>query len=192
MKVMPADAPERGELEAQGWTVVARSFGAQLDAHAVDQPRLQGLVARTAEVGSVRELSRADVDAVLALDALTIGDYPGSIATQHTPLDRQRATPSASRRAFGAVLESEELVAMTFVDVDGSHAETDFTVVHSAWRGRGLGVATKAASVLALLADGVTRFRTGGSSDNAAILAANDVVGYVRDEEWVTLAPGGR
>jgi hypothetical protein len=192
MKVLPADAPERAELEGQGWTVVTRSFGAQLDAHAVDQPRLQGLVARTAEVGSVRELSRADVDAVLALDALTIGDYPGSIATQHTPLDQQTATPSESRRAFGVVLESGELVAMTFVDVDGSDAETDFTVVHLAWRGRGLGVAAKAASVLALLADGVTRFRTGGSSDNAAILAANDVVGHVRDEEWVTLEPGGR
>jgi hypothetical protein len=194
MKVLPADAPERAELEAQGWTVVARSFGAQLDSHAVDQPRLQGLVARTADVGSVRELSHADVDAVLALDALTIGDYPGSIATQHTPLDRQRATPSESRRAFGVVLGSGELVAMTFVDVDvdGSDAETDFTVVHPAWRERGFGVAAKAASVLALLADGVTRFRTGGSADNAAILAANDVVGYVRDEEWVTLAPGGR
>ncbi|MBF4588694.1 GNAT family N-acetyltransferase [Curtobacterium sp. VKM Ac-1395] len=192
MKVLPADAPERAELEAQGWTVVARSFGAQLDAHAADQSRLQGLVARAVDVGPMRELSHADVDAVLALDALTIGDYPGSIATQHTPLDRQRATPSESRRAFGVVLESGELVAMTFVDVDGSNAESDFTVVHPAWRGRGLGVAAKAASVLALLADGVTRFRTGGSADNAAILAANDVVGYVRDEEWVTLEPGGR
>jgi hypothetical protein len=136
MKVMPADAPERSDLEGQGWAVVARSFGAQLDAHAVDQPRLQGLVARTADVGSVRELSQADVDAVLALDALTIGDYPGSIATQHTPLDQQTATPSGSRRAFGVVLGSGELVAMTFVDVDGSDAETDFTVVHPAWRGR--------------------------------------------------------
>lgn len=192
MKVLPADAPERAELEAQGWTVVARSFGAQLDAHAVDEPRLQGRVARAAEVGSVHELSAADIHAVLALDALTIGDYPGSIAMQHTPLDRQRATPSASRRAFGVVLGSGELVAMTFVDVDGSDAETDFTVVHPDWRGRGLGVAAKAASVLALLTDGVTRFRTGGSADNVAILAANDVVGYVRDEEWVTLEPGGR
>lgn len=192
MKVLPADAPERSELEAQGWTVVARSFAAQLDAHAVDQPRLLGLVTRTADVGSMREFSPADIDAVLALDALTISDYPGSIATQHTPLDRQTAAPSASRRAFGVVLGSGELVAMTFVDVDGSDAETDFTVVHPAWRGRGLGVAAKAASVLALLADGVTRFRTGDSADNAAILAANDVVGYVRDEEWVTLEPGGR
>ena len=191
MKVLPADAPERAELEAQGWTVVARSFGAQLDAHTVDQPRLQGLVARAVDVGSMRELSHADVDAVLALDALTIGDYPGSIATQHTPLDRQRATPSESRRAFGVLLESGELVAMTFVDLDGADAETDFTVVHPTWRGRGLGVAAKAASVLTLLADGVTRFRTGGSADNAAILAAHDVVGYVRDEEWVTLEPGG-
>ncbi|MEG8034485.1 hypothetical protein QP157_03855 [Sphingomonas sp. LR61] len=81
---------------------------------------------------------------------------------------------------------------MTFVDVDGTEAETHFTVVHRAWRSRGLSIAVKAASVLVLAAEGVTRFRTGGSADNTAILRANDAVGYVRDEEWVTLAQDAR
>lgn len=80
----------------------------------------------------------------------------------------------------------------TFVDIDGVEAETHFTVVHRAWRGRGLGIAVKAASVLTLAAEGVTRFRTGGSVDNVAILRANDALGYVRDEEWVTLAQNVR
>ncbi|WFR67918.1 hypothetical protein P9139_05935 [Curtobacterium flaccumfaciens] len=76
---------------------------------------------------------------------------------------------------------------MTFVDIEGTKAETQFTVVHRAWRGQGLGIAVKAASVLALAAEGVTQFRTGGSADNLAILRANDAVGYIQDEEWVTL-----
>ncbi|MCJ1714973.1 GNAT family N-acetyltransferase [Curtobacterium sp. VKM Ac-2922] len=187
--VVPAQSVEHITRESQGWVVVARSFGAHLDAARIDRPRFRQLVADA--VCTVRELGPADVDAVLRLDRATIGDYPGSVATQHTPLDQRSATPSASRRAFGAVEADGELVAMTYVDVDVDQtrrrAETDFTVVHRDWRGRGLGTAVKAASLLALLDDGVVRFRTGGSMDNAAILAAGDTLGYVRDEEWVTL-----
>ncbi|WP_420367187.1 acetyltransferase [Curtobacterium sp. L1-20] len=164
---------------------MARSFGAQLHSDGINDQRLHALIAGAG--GSVRELGDADVDAVLHLDAITIEDYPGSAATQHTPLDRRAATPGVSRRAFGAFGPEGDLVSMTFVDVDGVEAETHFTVVHRAWRGQGLGIAVKAASVLTLAAEGVTRFRTGGSADNVAILRANDAVGYVRDEEWVTL-----
>lgn len=183
--VLPAGAPERVELEAGGWTVVARSFGAQLDADRIDHARLSALVSRAA--GTVRELDAGDVDAVLRLDAVTADDYPGSIATQHEPLDRSTAMPSDSRRAFGAFATDGPLVAMTYVDVDGAAAETGFTVVHPGTRRHGLGVAVKAASVLQLVADGVARFRTGGSLENTGILRANDALGYVRDEEWVTL-----
>jgi GNAT superfamily N-acetyltransferase len=188
--VLPAQEPRRVALEADGWVIVARSFGAQLNAGSIDDQRLRALVAGAD--GSVRELGDADVDAVLHLDAMTIEDYPGSAATQHTPLDRRAATPGVSRRAFGAFGPDGKLVAMTFVDVDRVDAETHFTVVHRAWRGRGLGIAVKAASVLTLAAERVTRFRTGGSADNAAILRANTVVGYIRDEEWVTLAQDAR
>lgn len=190
-KVMRADSPQRAELEAQGWSVAARSFGARLDADRIDESRLRHLVEQVAVGVSVRSLDDRDVDAVLALDSATADDYPGSVATRHALLDREGATPTPARRGFGAFGPDGELVAMTFVDVetdgDGSAAETDFTVVHRAWRRRGLAVAVKAASVLALSAEGVTRFRTGGSADNAGIIRANTVLGYVRDEEWVTL-----
>ncbi|MCJ0700897.1 acetyltransferase [Frigoribacterium faeni] len=193
-KVMRADSPQRAELEAQGWSVAARSFGARLDADRIDESRLRHLrrlVEQVAVSVSVRPLDGRDVDAVLALDAATADDYPGSVATRHALLDREGATPTPARRGFGAFGPDGELVAMTFVDVetdgDGSAAETDFTVVHRAWRRRGLAVAVKAASVLALSAEGVTRFRTGGSAENAGIIRANTALGYVRDEEWVTL-----
>ncbi|QCR42241.1 hypothetical protein C1N91_00520 [Curtobacterium sp. SGAir0471] len=76
---------------------------------------------------------------------------------------------------------------MTYVEVDGADAETDFTVVHPTQRGRGIGTALEAWSVLALQREGVRRFRTGGSADNVAIQRADAVLGYVQDEEWVTL-----
>lgn len=78
---------------------------------------------------------------------------------------------------------------MTYVDVGSRTAEVDFTVVAREHRGRGLATAAKAASVLDLLLGGVTVVRTGGSADNAAILAANTGLGFVVDEEWLTLAP---
>lgn len=185
--MLPAAAPERQALEADGWTVEARSFGAELDANRVDRHRLEALVARSGNGATIRELGVDDIGAVLELDQLTADDYPGSVATRHEPLDRVRATPAPQRRAFGATTADGTLVAMTFVDVDGVRAETDFTVVHGSWRGRGVGTAVKAASVLVLSAAGITRFRTGGSLENTGILRANDALGYVRDEEWVTL-----
>lgn len=55
------------------------------------------------------------------------------------------------------------------------------------WRRRGVATLVKAASLLALASQAITRFRTGGSADNEAIIRANDALGYLRDEEWVTL-----
>ena len=187
-RVVRDDDARRGELEADGWRVVHRSWGARLDADRVDVGLLRGLVGRVEASGAtVRELGPADVEAVLALDAATLGDYPGGVATAHAPLTAARATTGPGRRAFG-VLVGGALAAMTYVDVDvdGRRAETDFTVVAPARRGLGLATAVKAASVLALRADGVRAFRTGGSDLNAAILAANGLLGYVVDERWLT------
>lgn len=76
---------------------------------------------------------------------------------------------------------------MTFVDVDGAVAEVDFAVVAARWRGRRLGTALKAASVLTLLEDGAGSIRTGGSADNTASMRGNLAIGFVIDEQWFTL-----
>jgi GNAT superfamily N-acetyltransferase len=64
------------------------------------------------------------------------------------------------------------------------HGETEFTSVLSDYRGRGIGQAVKAASILALASEGVTTFGTGGAGLNEASLRANRALGYVVEERW--------
>ncbi|MBT2503671.1 GNAT family N-acetyltransferase [Curtobacterium sp. ISL-83] len=188
LRVLPAEHQDVRALTAAGWRVIARSWAAQLDADRIDRARLGAMVARVGPALVVRELESGDLRAVLALDAATVGDYPGSIATRHSALTVDTASLHPGRRAFGAWTPDGTLIGMTFVDRSGDDVETDFTVVAAAWRGRGVGSAVKAASVLALADEGARRFRTGGSSENAASIGASAALGYERDEEWVTLA----
>jgi GNAT superfamily N-acetyltransferase len=187
-----SDDPRVARLMAEGWIVTDRSWGAQLDAADADRARLRAIVDRVAGSVVLRELRPDDARRILALDAATLGDYPGGPATRHAGLDPEAArVPAPGRRGYGAFDAEADgaLRAMTFVDLSpsGSAAETDVTVVEAAHRGRGLGSAVKAFSVLALLEAGITAFRTGGSSENAAIIAAGTALGYRVDEEWLTL-----
>ena len=185
-----SDDPRVARLAEEGWIVTARSWGARLDAADADPARLRALVARVAGSAVLRELGPDDVPRILALDAATLADYPGGPATRHAAFAPEDVrAPSPGRRGYGAFDDAGALLAMTFVDLDPADraAETDVTVVDAAHRGRGLGTAVKAASVLALLETGATVFRTGGSSENAAIMAAGAALGYRVDEEWLTL-----
>lgn len=189
--VVRSDDPRAADLAGRGWVVAARSWAAELSHF--DEDALRKIVARASNAGvTVREIQAADLGHVLALDQDTCVDYPGGPATAHRPLTPAAATVTHLRQAFGAFLPDGTLVAMTFldVDVDDATAETDFTVVARNHRGRGLAQAVKAFAVLALNADGVRTFRTGGSDQNPAIIAANAALGYVLDEEWLTYAPG--
>lgn len=189
VRICRTDDPEADALLAAGWVVVAHSWAAALTAASCDRQRLARLAARAAAVGHLRALTVGDVASILELDAVTAGDYPGGVATAHAPLTAERAVVSTGRRAHGVFDSRGRLVAMTFVDVDGGAAEVDFTVVAREHRRLGLATAVKAGSVLDLLDTGVTVIRTGGSSENVAVLAANTSLGLVVDEEWVTMAP---
>ncbi|MGO1623205.1 hypothetical protein, partial [Flaviflexus sp.] len=112
---------------------------------------------------------------------------PGGTATSHTPLTGSTAQVSSVRRGLGIFDDKGRALGVTYVDIDGSSAGTDFTVVLPQFRGLRLGSAVKAACVLALMKDGVRVFRTGGAEENTAILKANQNLGYVVDGEWVTL-----
>jgi predicted GNAT family acetyltransferase len=185
--VLRSDDARVPTLLADGWAVSARSWAAQLDLTGGEDPLLRAAVDRLDDSIQVRELRHEDVSAALELDRVTAGDYPGGAATAHRPITAVTASPTPSRRAFGAFDPDGRLVAMTYLDVDGAAAEVDFTVVAGDRRGRGVGTGLKAASLLVLAADGIASVRTGGSDDNAAILAANDVLGFVVDEHWLTL-----
>lgn len=187
-RVVRADSPDRVALELSGWVVVARSWGAGLPADDGSVGRLGVFLQRVNTVAMIRELGSSDVGAILNLDYETVDDYPGDIATAHDPLTLERANPTPKHPGWGAFLPDGRLIAMTFSDVGDHVVETDFTVVHRQWRGRGFGAAVKAASVIALITAGHTYFRTGGSTENPASIAANRAVGYVLDEEWLTYA----
>ena len=187
--VLREDSPRISELQSQGWRIIARSWAAQLNAVDVDIERLTTLIEGMSGKGVVRELEISDKAAILALDASTVTDYPGGIATVHDALSPEQATVTGTRRGFGVNGPDGGLIAMTFVDINGTEVETDFTVVAKDWRRRGLATAVKAASVLALLSDRAVTFRTGGSDENIASLAANTSVGYALDEAWLTLTP---
>lgn len=143
--VLRHDSPDAAALIVEGWTVEARSFGALLEADHVDRARLLALLGAGPSDVTIRELGPDDVDDVLALDAMTVADYPGGVATRHEAFDRTSATPGPRRRAWGAQTSTERLVALTFVDLGEHVAETDVTVVHPEHRGRGLAAAVKSA-----------------------------------------------
>jgi predicted GNAT family acetyltransferase len=184
--VLRADDPQVAELLTAGRRIRARSWGSALtDPDAAEL----ALLASAAPSGvALRRLESTDLLAVLALDAATADDYPGDVATSHTLLTAQTAALSPTRRAFGALdTATGYLAAMTYVDIDGDSAEIDFTVVAGDRRGRGLGTALKAHALAELVTAGIRSFRTGGASENAAIRAVNTHLGFVVDEEWVTL-----
>jgi RimJ/RimL family protein N-acetyltransferase len=56
--------------------------------------------------------------------------------------------------------------------------------VLASFRGRGVGQAVKAASILTLLDAGITSFSTGGAAANARSIAANEALGYRLTERW--------
>lgn len=189
-EILREDDPRRAELEAAGYRVVAESWGARL--HLADPPDLTVLesyadVARAAGF-DLRELGPGDAPAVHRLEAANLADYPDAgPATAHDllPAEELASRLCAGSRAFGA-LDGTQLVGVTVVEPADDRWETAFTSVLASHRGRGLGAAVKACSIIALTADGVRTFGTGGAAVNAASLAANRALGYQLEPRWLT------
>lgn len=166
-------------LLAEGYRVAHRSWGARL--HRVDVPLLTGLAGDAVELGPEHD------PGIAALEAAVHDDYPGGPAT--APVLHDAAALAALRaggtRFFGVV--AAEVIAVTAIRRDRDRAETDFTAVARSHRRQGLAESVKAASVLALHAEGATVFGTGGADENTASLAMNARLGYAVTERWLTL-----
>ncbi len=195
-----AEDPRRDVLERLGWTVAGESWGARLRLDAPGtaerqsaEKRLRGAVdageARGYRVGPAGSESAA---AIASLDGLNAADYPSTPSTAHTAptVDEVRHLFSDGVRFYGA-WDGDDLVAISGIRRLPDRAETEFTSVRADHRGRGLAYAVKAAGILALAAEGVTVFGTGGAAANAGSLAMNRGLGYVVEEHWYDYeAPG--
>lgn len=191
-EILRENDPRRAELEAAGYRVIAESWGARL--RLSEPPDLTvptGYVDRARAAGfDLRELVPAEAEALHRLEAANLADYPDAgPATAHEllPATDLAARLAGESRAFGA-FDQGELVGATVVEPAADRWETAFTSVLATHRGRGLGAAVKAASILALAADGVRLFGTGGAAANAASLAANQALGYILEPRWLTYA----
>jgi hypothetical protein len=185
-EVVRADDPRCAVLEAAGYTVVGESWGARL--RDPDPVKLEQTVRRATGV-DVRELGPSYAEALHALEKANEADYPYTPATQRTvgSLETIRDLWTTGR-VFGA-LEGDKLVAATTISLTGTRGETGFTSVLTGYRRRGIGQAVKAQSILALYADGVRLFGTGGAALNDASLGANLALGYIVEERWRSYAP---
>jgi GNAT superfamily N-acetyltransferase len=186
-RVLREDDPRVPGLLEQGWTVQHRSWGARL----VD-PRPDVLRLLAARPDSRIDEAGPEWDVAIArLEAAVREDYPGGPATapQVHDVDALAELRAGGTRFFAAFHPDDGVVAATAIRRKGDHAETDFTSVARDHRRRGLAEAVKAASVLALLSDGVSVFGTGGADENAASLAMNARLGYAVTERWLTLVP---
>jgi hypothetical protein len=190
-RVLRADDPHADGILAAGWRVAGESWGARLRLEEPpDLSLFARLVQRARGCAELRELHEPDAAAIADLESGTHADFPVTPATPHRLRDTAAtaALLNAGSRAFGAV-RGPRLLAVTIVRAEGGSAETDVTTVARDARRRGLASGVKAASVLALAADGVRTFGTGGAAANAGSLAMNRALGYTIEERWLSLLP---
>lgn len=191
--VLRSDEPEVPGLLSAGWGVVAESWGARLAVTDAVLATCRAAVADAHRAGmEVRALGGADAVAIVALDDEERADYPSTAATSHdvpNVASLRVALDSGERWAYGALTADGGLDAVTVLYPRDGRVETDFTVVRSSARRRGLAKAVKAAAVLDLAARGHRLFGTGGAGVNAASRRANESLGYVVTERWLHLAP---
>jgi len=183
--ILPENDPQIEQFLANGYQIVARSHGAQLNLDDATLTKISMLCASTNKDFAFRELNVKDICDILKLDGETANDYPGDVATLHESLNLATATPTDARRAFGAY-HNGELIAMIFLNISGSNAEIDFCVVAAPFRRQGIATALGAYALHTVAGAGVKYVRTGFSADNPASIAAFQKLGQI-DENWVTL-----
>jgi len=187
-EIVQDNDPRCAELEAAGYRVVAESWAVRL--FDPDRELLESAVLRATAGGlTIRELGAESARELHALEKSNEPDYPYTPAT-HRVVGELAETSALwpEHRVFGA-FDGNRLVGATVIRANDGFGDTLFTSVLSTYRRRGVAQAVKAASILAFLDIGITRFSTGGAAANQASLQANQSLGYKLTEHWRTYAP---
>ena len=190
IQIVQFNDPRVQHLMEAGYIVVGESWGARL--RLSDPPDLSALnaavVAATEQAFLIRELDASWAPQVTALEALNYADYPYTPATEVPHRDEADVLElwRSGCRLFGAI-DDGQLVAVSVISLTEERGETEFTSVHPSYRRRGLAVAVKAASIMAIADGGVRVFGTGGAQVNAGSVRMNENLGYAIEERWLSL-----
>jgi GNAT superfamily N-acetyltransferase len=182
-------------FESEAGVRFAQGLGyreARADSNSAVDPRA---VQETPPPGvDLRAVADVDPHDVYAVDAATMRDVPLLEPADNIPYEEWEShilrhplfTPDGS---FLAYVDGEPAaVSLLLVDPDGGLATNMFTGTLRRFRGRGLAVAVKLASIRWAATHGITSLVTTNDERNAAMLAVNRRLGYGpvgRSVEWI-------
>ncbi len=179
-------------LEHRGFTEFERTKSLRLDLAGLTPP-----AARAPEGVAITTLAeRPDlVPGVHAVAVETFGDIPGDEPMAPGDLAEFRARdvdrPAIAPWGFAIAVDREDTVVgyASLILVPGSEriAWHDMTAVRRSWRGQGLAMALKAATIAAAIEHGLTALETGNDVDNDAMRAINDRLGYRAQPDLLTM-----
>jgi GNAT superfamily N-acetyltransferase len=142
----------------------------------------------------IRPVSAVDPRLVYAVDLEATLDMPQTEQIDHIPYDEweQHVLRDPTFTAEGSFVVLVDGVAaavsLLLTNVKTGRANTIFTGTLRAYRGRGLALAVKLASIQWAAANGITMMATNNDETNAPMLAINRRLGYVpggRRVEWL-------
>jgi GNAT superfamily N-acetyltransferase len=187
VRIVMADDPQVAVLEADGYQLVGESWGARL--RLSDPPELsvfEESISRAEASGfSIGELSADYAEPLYQLELANNADYPFTPATFQAPpeLEKIRQLWDSGKRVFGEI-DNNLLVAAVVWQIRDGVGDNDFASVLSSHRGRGLGAAVSAASIIAFASEGVRVFCAGGAAVNAASIGLVRSLGFSIEENW--------
>ena len=185
-------------LDHAGYEVVERRWESTLDLSLCDLGRLQDAVDRVV-FGGIRIMSVASF-------STERDDWKRDLHRLYTDVERDVPAPfpiqeirfedfealSLGRRFVGdgffVALDGDELVGLTEpqpVDDVPNAIEQNLTGVRSDYRGRGIAFALKSQAAIWAAQAGYKSIRTQNAQSNAAMLAVNDRLGFVRNRATI-------
>lgn len=196
-------------LVRRGFREAMRAWENRLDPSRFDPapfaPYLERVAAAGITITTLAEEQHRDPDAVskaYELHNAVEADIPSASPFQAQPFERfmehNVGGPNALLDAYFLATAGDAYVgeAVLRKPVLGTHLTHDTTGVRRAYRGRGIAMALKLATIAYARAHGCTQIRTWNEVNNAGMLTINERLGFVRQPAWITfektLAAGSR
>jgi len=187
IEVLRDSDPRCAELEANGYTLVAESWGARLRFNEdVDFSIFRQATSKVREKGiHIQELSSEFADELLIVELANNADYPNTPATFHAlpTIESMRALWREGNRIFGAT-DGDLLIGAISTSRREDFVELDFASILREYRGMGIGKALASVAILTWIETGIHIFATGGAMTNEASLGTVRSLGFSVEEKW--------